>query len=191
MAMLLSWAKTRPQDASSLVRRQANGAYSVSFRGVTPILVTPADLAAAKKARLVRTPPGDDWAAVVLTAFAKHRSGPGHLDFTVMEWIYAGEIAQLLTGSAAGNFDIKNESLDSNGRLQVGKPISLSKLRTMLESLRRKPVVAYTNRRVHIWAVYSYDPARSRVLVRNPRSRTSEWISLSHFIEKFQLLCYG
>ena len=190
IAMLISWAKTHQQDAASLVWRQPDGSYLVAFRGAESVRVTADDLKAGTKSRLVRTRQGDEWARIVLTAFTKLKCGQGRLDFRVADWVYAGEIASCLTGAQTGVFEIKQETLDAKGRPQVGRPVPLSALKEKLNTLRGKPLVAYTNRRVHIWAVMAYDPAKLRVLVRNPRLQNSSWLSIGQFSQRFQLLVY-
>lgn len=191
VAMLISWAKTHPQEAAALVSWQSGVGYTVSFPHDKPVRVTSADLAAAKKARLVRTGPNDEWSRVVLTAFTRQKCQSGRLNFRVTDRIYAGEIAFSLTGGYLGNFEIKPETLDKRGRINVGKPVSQWVLKQKLAALRDKALVAYTNRRVHIWAVLDYDPGGSRVLIRNPRLAESEWVSVLEFSRRFQLLVYA
>ena len=191
IAMLISWANAHRQEAADLVRRQHDGNYLVSFRGADAIAVAADDLVAAAKSKLVRTDQQDPWPRVVLTAFVKLKCRPGPLDFRATDWIYAGEIGECLTDAPTGVFEIKPETLDRKGRIQVGKPVALSVLNAKLSPLRGRPLVAYTNRRVHIWAVMDYDAARSRVLVRNPRRRTSEWLPVSDFSQRFQLLVFA
>ena len=103
----------------------------------------------------------------------------------------SGSIGFCLTGKDTDIFDIKPESVDRKGRIGLGQPVSLWALNSKLTALRGKPLVAYTNRRVHIWAVLDYDARGSRVLIRNPRRPTSEWITVSQFRERFQLMVYA
>lgn len=188
--MLISWAKVHPGEAAKLVWKQHDGGYIVMFKAGGSVPVSSEDLVAAGKSRLIRTEQNDEWAKVVLTAFVKLKCGSGALDFSATDWIYAGEIGSCLTGRPSASFDIKPETLDEKGRIHVGQPVALPILREKLKSLRGKPMVAYTNRRIHIWAVMGYDPAHTRVLVRNPRLRTSQWISEKEFRQRFQLLVY-
>ena len=190
VAMLLSWAKTRPQEAAELVRREENGSYRVMFTGES-VVVTPTDLAAARKARVVTTAKDDDWARVVLTGFIKLKSGSGRLKFKVTDWIYAGEIAERLSDSPTWSSALKNESVDRHGRIRVGRPISTAAIKSELNSLRGKPMVAYSNRRIHIWAVMAYDPKHGRVLMRNPRQQNSAWMTAKEFGQKFELIVYS
>lgn len=188
VAMLLSWTHTRPKDAADLVAKQPDGAYIVSFKGTDPVRVTSTDLAAAAKTRLVRTARADNWAAVVLTAFVKLKCGASPLDCRTTEWLYAGEIGSCLTGAQTEVFEIKPHTIDAKGRMQVGEPIALTALKQQLAAWRGKPLTAYTNRCIHIWAVLDYDAARSRVRVRNPRRPSSVWLSAADFRQRFQLM---
>ena len=190
IAMLISWAKVHPDQAANLVWKQQDGGYLVIFKGADLVIVSDEDLVAAVKAKVVRTEGNDPWARIVLTAFTKLKGGSGPLDFRSTDWIYAGEIAPCLTGSPTASFDIKPEKMDKNGRITVGQPVALPLLKEKLNAMRGKPAVAYTNRRVHIWALMSYDPAHARILVRNPRLRMSEWLSEKEFRQRFQLLVY-
>jgi len=191
LAMLISWASAHPRESARLVWRQPDGGWLVAFRGAPVVTVTAADLDAARKGGLVRTEHGDEWARVVLTAFIKLRSGPGQLDLTSTDWIYAGEIASCLTGRPTSVFEIKPEVQDPSGRIRVGTAVPLAALKEQLRALRGKPVVAYTNRRIHIWSVLDYDAGRSRVLVRNPRRAAGQWMPVSQFRTRFQILVYA
>lgn len=190
VAMLVSWAHLHPDKAADLVRKQPDGSFVVSPAGADEIRVTATDLAEAAKARMIHTEADDRWAEIVLTAFTKLKCGTGTLDFRVTDWIYAGEIGTFLTGSDTGNYAIKMETQDANGRMQMGKPVPVSELEARLKELKGKPLVAYTNRLIHIWSVLDYDDARSRLLVRNPRSKSSIWMPIARFQQRFQVLVY-
>lgn len=191
IAMLISWANIHPQQAESLVKKQQDGSYLVSFKETDTVRVTKNDLAAASKARILHVKQGDEWAEIVLTAFTRKKCGSGPLNFRVTDWIYPGEIGNCLTGGELKNFIIKNGSLDANSRIQVGPPVSSSILKATLKSLKGKPAVAYTNRLIHIWAIMDYDAARSKILLRNPRRKSSEWMSVADFGQRFQIITYA
>ena len=188
--MLLSWANAFPRQAATLVERQANGNYRVQFAGHPAVVVTAADLAEAQRVKVVDSPPGSRWGEIVLTAFTKLKSREQALDFAATEWIYAGEIGSHLCGQDSAIFEIKREFSKPNGKLWLGPPISSKQVAQRLLALRGQPTVAYTNRRIHIWAVLNYDARRQRVYVRNPRRRSGVWMSLPQFVKQFQLLVY-
>lgn len=190
IAMLIAWVHSYPARAARLVTRIPDGTYLVWFRGMSPIDVSPSDLAAARNARIIKAASDDRWAAIVLTAFTKTKSSPHRLDFNATDWIYAGEIGRTLSGWSASSFNLKAEFQDSRRRIQVGHPIALELIKAKLSQLRGFPVVAYTNRRIHIWAIMDYDQGKGRVLVRNPRRAHPEWMDLPLFSRKFQLLVY-
>lgn len=190
IAMLISWAKSRPQDAAKLVRKQPNGNYQVLFHGISPVGVSAKDLAAASKARILKPDNTNNWAKVVLTAFVKVKCGSGPLDFRSIEWIYAGEIGSYLTGTEAEVYNIKEESQDTEGRITLGKPVSIAELERIMTAISGKPAVAYSNRRIHIWAVLAYDRKRALILVRNPRRKNSQWLTITEFRRKFQAIVY-
>lgn len=188
VAMLISWAYTRPGKAAGLVEEHKDGSYWVKTASGQEIIVSPADLKAAEDANTISCKPDDPWSRIVLTAFIKSKSDAGKLDFKAIEWIYAGDIAEFLSGGQSGGFEIKPETVASNGAITVGKPVSLERLNKALTNFKGYPMVAYTNRRVHIWAVLDYDPDQRRILIRNPRKATSEWVALSEFSSRFQLI---
>lgn len=188
VAMLISWAYTRPEKAAGLVEEHKDGSYWVKNASGKEVIVSPTDLKTAEEANVISCKANDPWFRIVLTAFIKSKSKPGKLDFRAIEWIYAGDIAEFLSGGQSGGFEIKPETVASNGAITVGKPVSLDRLNKALTNFKGYPMAAYTNRRVHIWAVLDYDPDHRRVLIRNPRKATSEWVPLSEFSRRFQLI---
>ncbi len=186
--MLISWAHTRPEKAAGLVEEYRSGDYRVKRFGGKEIIVNRADLKSAEEASIISCKADDPWSRIVLTAFIKSKSKPGNLDFKAIEWIYAGDIAEFLSGGQSGGFEIKPETVASNGAITVGNPVSLDRLDKALTNFKGYPMAAYTNRRVHIWAVLDYDPDQRRILIRNPRKATSEWVPLTEFSRRFQLI---
>lgn len=191
IAMLVSWARWHPQEAANLVHRQPNGYYQVHFTGMGPVIVTPAELQQARKVQLVESQHGEHWAEVVLTAFTKLKSQPGHLNFKAIEWVYAGEIGSCLSQQPFGRFDIKPMSADARGMVQMGPAVSPAALDQQFRLLHGHPAVAYTNRCIHIWAILDYDAKRHLIHARNPRRTASVWMPLAAFRDKFQLLVYA
>jgi hypothetical protein len=190
VAMLLSWAKTHPQAAAGLVRQKGKGSYEVAFRGASKVTVSAGDLKAACAAKVAAEPSGNFWALAVLTAFTKHKCGGGPFDFRATDWLFPGEIGACLTGKESGHYSLKPETQDARGRLTVGAPVSMKELRSKLKSLQGKPTVAYTNRRIHIWAVMGHDLKGKSVYLRNPRRAASKWMSLADFRRQFQLVVW-
>jgi hypothetical protein len=190
VAMLISWAKTYPREAAALVRKQANGRYRVQFRGMGAVEVSPTDLSLARRKSVVRSAGSDRWAEIVLTAFTKLKSAGAKPNFALIEWIYAGEIAQCLTGRDSKVINIKPMSQGSAGQVRLGASVSLATLDKQLKALHGVPAVAYTNRCIHIWSILNYDAPRRLVQVRNPRRLRSVWMPLTEFRRKFQLMVH-
>jgi len=188
VAMLISWASAYPREAARLVRRQANGSYLVKAAGQATVVVTAANLASANKAGVVLAPRDDRWSEIVLTAFTIRQSGNPIPNFKTIEWLYAGDIGDFLTGRQCAVFDIKPEMTDASGRLKVGAPVTPVELEKQLKKYQGNPTVAYTNRRIHIWSVLGYDARRKLVRMRNPRHRQSLSMPLSTFRQKFQMI---